>query len=108
VTVEQHNTVDFVSFDRDKNPILTIADHMSWAAPKDHLWDLQEKLNAYLRFLESGEIFQKFPDAHGRQARIHIALLHAIPPENLWFFEKAESAVEKAGFRFSFALGPQP
>ena len=68
MTVEQHDIVDFVSFDREENPILIISDHLPWDDLKDHLWHLQEKPNAYLRFLESGEISQKIPES-ARTAR---------------------------------------
>ncbi|WP_407059149.1 DUF6572 domain-containing protein [Ralstonia syzygii subsp. celebesensis] len=33
---------------------------------EEHLLLLQEKINCYLRFIESGEIYNSFPSAEGR------------------------------------------
>lgn len=38
----------------------------------EHISLLQAKLNSYLRFVESGEIYQSYPNAEGRQILIDI------------------------------------
>lgn len=66
MSVEDLNTIDCIGI-----PIVTphevnlgISDHLEWDASLDeHLYLLQEKINTYLRFIESGEIYQCFPPA---------------------------------------------
>jgi hypothetical protein len=107
VTIEQHNVIDFVSIDRERNTILTISDHLPWDVLKDHLWHLQEKLNAYLRFVESGEIHEKYPEAKDQPVIIDIALKYVAPTECQWFFTKSETAIRKAGFSLRVRHCPQ-
>jgi hypothetical protein len=51
MTIEQIQVVDFIGIDAIGRAILTISDHLSWDDVKAHFFTLQEKLNAYLRFI---------------------------------------------------------
>ena len=47
-----------------KNVILLITDHLKWgdkAQQGEHLLLLQEKINTYIAFIESGEILENYP-----------------------------------------------
>jgi hypothetical protein len=100
MTVEQIQVVDFVGIDPTGRAVMTISDHLSWDDIKSHLFTLQEKLNAYLRFIESGEMTEKRPDLAGRQILISVVLKFQIPNEADWFFAKTSAAIEAAGFSF--------
>ena len=100
MTVQQTHVVDFVGADRSGRAVLTISDHLSWDDIKSHLFTLQEKLNTYLRFIESGEMIDKRPDLAGRAILISVALKFPIPNEADWFFAKTSAAIEAAGFSF--------
>ncbi|AST68375.1 DUF6572 domain-containing protein [Kosakonia cowanii] len=66
MSVEDLNTIDCIGIPiENPNEVnLGISDHLDWDASFDeHLFLLQEKLNTYLRFIESGEIYQSFPPA---------------------------------------------
>jgi hypothetical protein len=63
--VEQTTVIDFIGIDPVSGAVcLTIADALEWNA--DHLRLLQDKLNAYLAFVESGELYSVYPSAAGR------------------------------------------
>lgn len=100
MTVEQIRVVDFIGIDASGRAVLTISDHFLWDDIKSHLFSLQEKLNAYLRFIESGEMIEKRPELAGREILISVVLKSPIPSEADWFFAKASTAIEAAGFRF--------
>jgi hypothetical protein len=100
MTVEQRDVIDFAGADRLGNFVLTISDHLQWDNVNKHLFFLQEKINAYLRFTESGEIYRKFPEAKGLPVIISVALKFGFPEEANWFFSKASNALEAAGFKF--------
>lgn len=92
--------VDFASLDREGNAVLTVSDHLPWDDVNEHLFGLQEKINAYLRFIESGEIYEKYAVAKGRPVVISVVLKFAAPSEAQWFFTRTTAAIETAGFRF--------
>jgi len=64
MSIEQHNVIDFARVDSQSGEVvLSITDHLDWNNSNEHLWQLQEKFNAYLRYIESGEILKKYPEA---------------------------------------------
>lgn len=44
--------------------VLMIADHLDWENELQHLSLLQDKINAYVSFIESGKIYSVYPDAN--------------------------------------------
>jgi len=62
VTVEQTKVIDFISVDQNGPVVLTISDHLEWGSD-GHLFQLQEKLNSYLAFIEGGELLNEYPEA---------------------------------------------
>jgi len=101
VTVEQHDVVDTVHVEPSGNAVLTIADHLPWDKVNEHLYCLQEKLNAYLSFIESGEIYQKWPDAVGHPILIDVVMKYPAPGGAAGFLEKVSAAIQAAGFKFN-------
>lgn len=106
MSIEQADIVDFVTIDPTSGDVLlTISDHLGWDQEEEHhLVLLQGKLNAYLRFIESGEIFDKFPDTRGRKVVIQLVSKFQMSKKANQFFECARIAIEGAGFRMTFEL----
>ena len=78
--------------------VLTISDHLGWdEATTDHLFFLQEKLNSYLRFIESGEVYEAHHDTRGRSIVISIVLKHTPPHEASALLDECREVIEAAG-----------
>lgn len=96
--VEQTDRIDYIGIENSTgNIVLTISDGLNWADPRSHLAKLQEKLNCYLRFRESGEIYESYPAARGRGIAIQVVAKHDLSEEALSFMERMKQAVEGAG-----------
>jgi hypothetical protein len=68
MTVEEPGKIDFTAFDPQSGEMcLVISDHLDWTEQGEHLLLLQSKLNSYLAFIESGEIYGKLPKAIGKK-----------------------------------------
>ena len=104
MSVDQPNVVDIISNSQSGEIVLTISDHLDWTDTHGHLLVLQEKINTYLRFLESGEIYQRYPDATGRKIIIKVVFQLEPNLEARSFLSKARTIVEGAGFGFAFEL----
>ena len=102
MNIEQIKIVDFISRAEDGTVVLTVSDHLDWDAQNEHLLLLQEKLNAYLRFLESGEIYDAYPGAKGAKFLINLVCRFHPTESALDFLERAQSIIESAGFGFSW------
>jgi hypothetical protein len=99
VTVQDPKLVDIISVDKQTgNVVLTVSDHLDWSDSIEHQRILQKKLNAYLAFVESGELLQSYPDAKGRQATFKIVFRVKPDVEGLKFLDRAQEIVEAAGF----------
>ncbi|WP_374762261.1 DUF6572 domain-containing protein [Massilia scottii] len=57
--------------------VLNITDHLPFEGHNDHLFVLQEKINTYLSFVESGEILESFPTAKSRSVVIKVICKYA-------------------------------
>ena len=101
MTIEQTNVIDFIGIDNKTNAVhLTISDHLEWNS--DHMLILQEKLNTYLGYVESGEIYSGYPQADLRPIVIDLVLKHRPNDEALSFLEGVASLIEQAGFTFRY------
>jgi hypothetical protein len=91
--------IDFIGVDKVTGKvILTISDHLDWMDSNYHLRKLQDKLNCYLCFCESGELHKSYPDAKGRGIVFSIAAKYPFSSEGKEFFVNAKVAVDRAGF----------
>lgn len=106
MSVDQTDTIDFATIDGVTGDLwLTISDHLPWdETERKHISLLQDKLNAYLRFVESGEVLKKVPGAEGRGIVIDLVGKFPLSQQAESFFVKARGAVEGAGFRLQFRL----
>jgi hypothetical protein len=103
VTIEQTDKIDFLSVENETGIVkLTISDHLDWSQESDHLLLLQEKINTYLRFIESGELVEVYPDAKGKNVLINIAAKYKPTEKCLEFLGKARSVIEEADLRLNF------
>lgn len=90
MSLENTETVDAVGTESDGSAVvLSIIDSWDWADQQGHLHALQEKLNAYFGFVESGQIYEAYPDATGKALRIDIVSRYPVPDAGLAFLEKA-------------------
>jgi hypothetical protein len=104
MSVEQLDVVDFISTSAGGRCILTVSDHLDWEPSSSHQRRLQDKLNKYLAFLESGEVYQKYADARGRKFAIRVVFLHPPDQDGLDFLSRVREAILGAGFGFEYEV----
>lgn len=104
MAIEKTDVVDAVGIETATGDVvLTIIDFLDWESSEaQHMHMLQDKLNTYLRFIESGELLESYPAAVGR--RIVISLVGCYEPSAaaLRFLAVARQSIEAAGFGFRF------
>jgi hypothetical protein len=107
MAIDQLNVVDFAATDPTLNQvILVISDHLEWTdddeSNKLHMYLLQQKVNAYLEFVESGAIYRSYPNAVGRSVVIRVMAKFPMSGEAAKFFEKVRSTVLELGYDIEF------
>lgn len=98
MTIENPGVVDFVSVDpQTDDVVLTVSDHLDWRDEAAHLVALEEKLNAYMAFVESGELIERYPYARDRRVRIEIVTEHELSQGARTYIGRAGSVLRAAG-----------
>jgi hypothetical protein len=101
MSVEQSKVVDFIGVDNETGGVvLTISDHLDWTNSQNHQAIFQDKINAYLAFVESGEILQRYPDAKGKPVALEVVFKFKPDISGLQFLAKVREVIESAGFAF--------
>lgn len=95
MSVEDLDKIDFMGVPDNEPGIvsLAISDHLTWEEnTNEHLYKLQEKINAYIRFIEGGEVEERFPKIEGKSKKVIEIYFKYYPNENTsFFFDKVES-----------------
>jgi hypothetical protein len=103
------DVVDIISTDpKTGHVVLSISDHLEWTDSVGHQTILQEKLNKYLAFVESGEILERYPDAQGRPIRFRVFFKYAPDGGGETFMAKARGIIEGAGFSLVSEVSSDP
>jgi hypothetical protein len=102
MSVEQEDVIDAIGIDQAGMVTLAISDHLDWSEENEHLVLLQNKINTYLRFLESGEILENYPQAKGKPCSIEIVGKHDLCEPAQAFLQQAKLVLDDAGFGLRF------
>lgn len=104
MSIAEAQVIDIISTDPESGCVtLTATDHFGWGNG-EHLMMLQNKLNSYLAFVESGEVFDSYPNAKGKQIKLEVVCQHEPDAEAIKFFALCGEAIENAGFGFSYRV----
>jgi len=104
MTIENSSTIDAIGTDKVTGVVhLSIFNHLRWE--REALYLLQQKINSYLGFIESGELVEAYPSAGGQQVAIEVFCKFRPTDEAVTFFEKAEAVAREysAALRYTHA-----
>ncbi len=81
MSVTETNVIDQIGISKEDEINLIISDHLEWGDnTNNHLYTLQEKINSYISFIESEEIFEVYPKSQGKKSKLRFILniFHAV------------------------------
>jgi hypothetical protein len=106
MSVTDLEVIDVISIDPNGNAVLTISDHLIWDEKNEHLMVLQNKINSYLGFIESGNVYEEYPNAKDRNIVIQIVAKYEPNNNNnaMIFLERVEETLHSAGYGFDFSV----
>ena len=65
---------------------------------------LQEKINTYIAFIESGELLQSYPPAKGKNPKIRINGLYELSDQGQIFIDRVTEVLKGVGIGLKFML----
>jgi hypothetical protein len=104
MSIEQIDKIDFISTTSEGKVELTISDHLEWDFEKNHLLVLQNKINAYLDFVKSGQILEDYPSAQNKEITISVVMKYAPEEDALIFLNHCEKFMKKQGLEFKWEV----
>ena len=106
MSVLDRKTVDFGHVDDDKIT-LCISDHIPWDDEilTAHLTVLQDKINDYLEFIDSGQIYEQFGNK-GKTPNIKVIFCHEPVKKTIDFLEKSKSLLKESGYELEWIFRP--
>ena len=109
MALDKTDTVDAVGIEKNSEfAVLTIADAWDWRDERKHLLALQAKLNAYFNFVESGQIWESYPEAAGRQLVIDVIGRFPIPQVGIDLLTRASEVSANLEVRIRYRHYPGP
>lgn len=105
MTIENSKTIDSVGVDKKTgNVILKIFDHLDWSNEHEHLTLLQSKINTYLSFIESGEVYQAYENANGRKFVISVDFAEKPVSNALKFMDASAQIIAESGYALEYTV----
>jgi len=96
-------TIDEISIDKETNLVyLRIFDDMDWADEHKHLYTLQCRINTYLKFAETQEVTDAYPDVRNGQFVICIEFSNEPTPQAKEFISQVRAFVYDYGYQLTY------
>ena len=108
MSVVDNKTVDGVALTDDKNGIiLLITDHVDWRDEYEHLVMLQEKINAYISFLENKEYEDIYRGENIMYGIIEIHFLYTLTANAERFLQSVQDQVAELGVKIQYFVSEE-
>ena len=102
--IDVPDTIDLVTSGPEGSYVLTICDHLDWSETVPHQRMLQTKVNSYLRFIECGQLRERFPASAGKDVSIRVLAQYEPDEEGRQFLARLEKALGQAGYAFAWRI----
>lgn len=108
--LEHPGVIDVIGQDEESGAtILIMREHRPWTGSNEHLFQLQEKVNAYLSFALDGEMAEAYPDRVDRPIRIQLDCVTPPDPTTLHYLKLIHDQMGFQGIEFIVnVVGPDP
>lgn len=107
MSVVDNKTVDGAGLTDDKGIILLITDHLDWSDEYQHLVMLQEKINAYITFLEEKQYEEIYKEEEIGYGIIEIHFLHNLTDNAKKFLQAVQNQVAELGIKIQYCVSQE-
>ncbi|PLW92259.1 MAG: hypothetical protein C0592_11800 [Marinilabiliales bacterium] len=98
------NQIDLIGTDQKKGVVvLTLTDHLNWEDEVAHLKQLQEKLNTYIGYVESGDLAADYPESKDLKVHFEVVFKHQPTARAKDFLNKAKDFLKDINIIFNYS-----
>lgn len=103
MSITETEVIDAMGISKDgKGLLLLLSDHLDWENEAEHLLLLQDKINAYLGFIESGQYADVYPDNEFTHYVIEIRCKIEATENGLNFFDVMNNQLREYAIQVSY------
>ena len=103
--VQHPNVIDVVAHDATTDEVaLVMHEARAWDGSDERLFQLQEKINAYLSFALDGEMAEAYPTLMGKAIRLQLECVSAPDVRTLEFIEMVRKQIGFQGIKFEIRI----
>lgn len=96
MSILENSSIDGMGIDEDgQTLVFMISDHLDWENEGEHLLLLQDKLNAYLGYIEAKEFQEVYPQYEFLFFSIEVYFQYAPTEDCMKFFEVMNQQLEE-------------
>lgn len=103
MSILDDEVVDAISVNPEGEVVLTISDNLEWSE-NEHLLFLQNKVNTYIAFVESGELFESYSKAKGRNVVFNLVARYEPDEDALEFIRQVKGILLGADVTFRYEV----
>ena len=104
-TITDTNKVDLIGYNMECDRVdIGIIDSLDWIDEEKHLLLLQDKINSYLSFIESGQIYEVKPEAKTKKIIISVVFKYSPTDNAIKFLFEVAKILQDAGYGFEYQV----
>lgn len=108
MSLDKPEAIDAIGTEKDSGIIvLSLFDHWGWEDELGHLLALQDKINMYLQFIESGQIKDEYSISSTGEIRIDVIAKYCAPEKAVKLFEIARAAASNLNVDIRYRHVPE-
>ena len=104
MTIEETDTIDIIAARPDGTVLLVVTDHLEWG-DETHLYALQEKLNSYIAFVETGQVYEQDGVTQESRIEVEVVVKHEPDATGQEFLFQVGEVMGQAGIPLSWRMG---
>ena len=107
MSLQHANLIDILAHDKSTDEvIITMVEPRPWDGSDQRLYELQEKLNAYLSFALDGEMLAQLPQLAGKNIRISLDCREEPDSRTAEFIDLVRKQIGFQGIQFTVSVVP--
>lgn len=108
MSVVDNKTIDAIALTNDnKGIVLLISDHLDWEYEYQHLVLLQDKINVYISYLESGQYKGIYSDMAIKYGVIEIHFLYELTQNAKKFLQSVQNQTAELGISIRYCVSKE-
>ena len=107
MSIIDNRTMDGAALTDDKGILLLLTDHLDWSDEYQHLMMLQDKINAYITFLEEKQYEEIYKEAEIIYGIIEIHFLYNLTDNAKKFLQVAQNQIAELGIKIQYCVSQE-